>query len=92
MLVTIRGEVRRIAPSRRNDKYVDLAVLQENAINGVRLWAYADAPGLDGAHEGSTVEVVAYVQAKNSQGGSAYLNCQAREITVLDAGKLSAVS
>ena len=84
MIARITGEVRQLRANPRNEKYVDVAVLPEGSVNGTRMWAYADAEGLDGVDIGATVEAEVYVQAKTSERGP-YLSTQLRKVKVLTA-------
>ena len=83
----MQGEVRVLKGRGESGRYVDLAVLQEGAINGVRCWAFVDCPGLSGIEVGDQVELDVYSTARNSKDGRAYLSTQVREVKVLSAAK-----
>lgn len=105
MRSTIKGEVRVLAPTRNNDRYVDVAILPEGAANSVRAWAFADAEGLGAVKVGDVIEADCYTTAKLPKAvvdgerpankSDAYLSTQlrsARIVSVAGDSKLHKVS
>lgn len=82
---TITGEIRNVKMS-EDGKFVDLAVLQDGAVDSVKCWGFADAFDGQEPEVGQSVDVEVYAAMKKSKRGNDYLSIQLRKVAQVKAG------